>query len=285
MRLRLLDLFCKAGGAAMGYHRAGFEVVGVDCEAQPHYPFEFHRADAIEFWDAHGRRFHAIHASPLCQGFSQGRFIHPEKIDYPNQIAATRAALLRTGKPYVLENVPNAPLGPSIMLCGLMFGLGVLRHRWFESNLCLLGPAHPKHPAGVLTGSAHGYSGKDTPMVCVVGHNFRVDVARRAMGIDWMNRDELSQAIPPAYTEFIGKQLLRAGRSPAEGSHGDPEGARPEPALAESADLWAADGECAADRADPGSRGAESVCEVSPAARSGAVAPGDLPAAETGRAV
>ena len=200
---RLLDLFCGAGGAAMGYHRAGFEVVGVDINPQPHYPFEFHQGDAMT-WPLEG--FDVIHASPPCQVFvtrgrTQRRADRPPHLDLVPQ---TRHRLDASGTRYVIENVATSSLRPDIVLCGSMFGLKVRRHRHFEGRPPLL----PWTPMCNHTG----------PIFGVYGHGAgprkeRTDwgtVAdwREAMGIDWMTRDELTQAIPPAYTEWIGRQLL-----------------------------------------------------------------------------
>lgn len=135
---RLLDLFCGAGGAAMGYHRAGFEVVGVDLKPQKHYPFEFHQADALEFLAEHGREFDVIHASPPCQAHTSLKNLHDK--DYPELIEPTRRLLEKTGLPYIIENVVGAPLRNPILLCGSSFGLRVRRHRLFESNWFLIAP-------------------------------------------------------------------------------------------------------------------------------------------------
>ncbi|MFI6870862.1 class I SAM-dependent methyltransferase [Nocardia sp. NPDC050406] len=206
---RLLDLCCCAGGAGTGYRRAGFEVVGVDIVAQPRYPFTFHRADAIEFLTAHGHEFDAVHASPPCQEYTPLHALHPEKT-YPDLVAATRDALEALGKPYVIENVMSAPLRKdrSITLCGGMFGLRTYRHRRFESNIGLRAPSHPAHVARTATSRrrerwAQGWH------ISVTGDVGRY-VGPEAMGIDWMTGDELCQAIPPAYTHHIGRQLLTA---------------------------------------------------------------------------
>jgi len=185
----------------MGYHRAGFDVVGVDIAPQKNYPFEFHQADALEYLAAHGCEFDAIHASPPCQRYSIGtQRWNPE--DYPDMVADVRHLLDATWKPYVIENVTRAPLvkSRSVILCGTMFGLNVIRHRAFESNLLLFGNAyHPKHPprGEFVTCAGHGGNGSNAYKVWC-----------GAMGIDWMTKDELAQAIPPAYTEYIGRQLL-----------------------------------------------------------------------------
>lgn len=207
--MRLLDLFSCAGGAGTGYRRAGFEVVGVDIELQPRYPFEFHQADALEFLAAHGGEFDAVHASPPCQAYTPLGALHPHK-EYPDLVAATRAALEELGRPYVIENVMTAPLikDRSIVLCGAMFGLRTYRHRRFESRLDLSAPLHPKHTVRTATRQrkalwAQGWN------VSITG-DVGVYVGPEGMGIDWMSGNELCQAIPPAYTECIGRQLLAA---------------------------------------------------------------------------
>jgi DNA (cytosine-5)-methyltransferase 1 len=198
-RPRLLDLFCGAGCAATGYHRAGFDIVGIDNRPQPHYPYEFHQADALEY-PLDG--FDAIHASPPCQAYSiLGNFALG---DYPDLYNATRERLTATGRPWIIENVPGAPYRQGVTLCGSMFGLGVRRHRNFEASWLMLSP-----------GCTHRDQG---PTLTVCGHPGGVEALRRpagtadqwrtAMGIDWMTAREITQAIPPAYTEHIGAQLL-----------------------------------------------------------------------------
>ena len=194
----LLDLCCKAGGAAMGYVRAGFEVVGVDIAPQPHYPFRFIQADALTF-PLSG--YDAYHASPPCQRFSRCKAMrrHEQRI-YPDLVAPLRQRVLATGKPYVLENVPGAPLRSPLTLCGRMFGLKLLRHRWFESNVLLLSPG----------GCSHAGLQWRRDFLTVAGHLSGKAEWPAAMGIDWMISAELAQAIPPAYTAYIGCQLLAA---------------------------------------------------------------------------
>jgi DNA (cytosine-5)-methyltransferase 1 len=203
--MRLLDLFCGAGGAAMGYHRAGFEVVGVDIKPQRHYPFEFHQADALEFLAEHGRGFDVIHASPPCQAYTALRSLQPGK-EYPDLGGAVRTELAACRKAWVIENVPGSPLRRCITLCGTMFGLRVYRHRLFESSEMLWQPQHPEHIAKTSTKKRRRDFAAGM-FISVTGDVGRW-VGPACMGIDWMTGDELSQAIPPAYTEYIGSQLF-----------------------------------------------------------------------------
>jgi len=188
----LLDLFCGAGGAAKGYLDAGWSVVGVDVRKQPRYPGVFVQADALAY---------------------VGKFATPDLMPQ------VRMALEATGKPWIIENVRGAPFcRPCVMLCGLMFGLPLFRHRLFESNCLLLTPVHPSHAGkrigengfccvaghgGQWTGYASNFTRKRLPKEVT-----RVAAWRQAMGIDWMTRDELSQALPPDYTHYLGGQLL-----------------------------------------------------------------------------
>jgi DNA (cytosine-5)-methyltransferase 1 len=212
--VKLLDLFCCAGGAGMGYHRAGFEVVGVDIAPQPRYPFAFIQADAVEYVTEHGREYDAIHASPPCQHHSVAtKSWNGDPAAWPDLIEPTREALRHSGKPYVIENVVGAPLRDPVLLCGTMFaGLRVLRHRLFECNWDLTAPEHPKHPLVYTRDKRKNHYGKldeSTAFVQVTGGgNCSKTAASSAMGIDWMTKRELNEAIPPAYTEYIGKQLL-----------------------------------------------------------------------------
>lgn len=215
MKPRLLDLFCCAGGAGMGYQRAGFEVIGVDINPQPRYPFEFHQGDALAYLAEHGHEFDAIHGSPPCHDHSALRHTMAGGLHGTAWLLdATRNHLRGFGLPYVIENVPGAPMDSPITLCGSMFGLGahcgdeyrqLRRHRQFESNVALVAPScsHEGRAVGVYGGGRTkrlpgggrgGYQGLKSERV-------------EAMGIDWMTQAELSQAVPPVYTEFIGHQL------------------------------------------------------------------------------
>jgi len=197
--MKLLDLFCGAGGASVGYRRAGFEVVGVDINPQTNYPYEFILADALKF-DL--RSFDAIHASPPCQNYcwcttkarNQGK-------TYPDLIEPIRNRLIDSGKPYVIENVVGAPLLNPTYLEGTMFGLGVIRRRLFETNWWLPQPMYISRKGTVRDRTYFSVAGNGGD-----GSN-RVDDWRKAMGINWMTRAEIKQAIPPAYTEYIGQYL------------------------------------------------------------------------------
>lgn len=212
---RLLDLFCGAGGAAVGYHRAGFEVVGVDFVAQPHYPFEFHLANAMTY-SLDG--FEVIHASPPCQRYSRITGINGNREDHPDLIGPVRERLVAAGVPFVIENVPDAApeLRDYITLCGSSFGLDVRRHRLFELGgwSLVFVPAcahHWQRPRFRSLNQEGRLAGKLSPVVGVFGStNYAGELAVRkaAMGIDWMTNDELVNAIPPAYAEWIGAQLM-----------------------------------------------------------------------------
>lgn len=211
--MRLLDLFCGAGGCSggcsVGYARAGFEVVGVDINPQPRYPFEFHQSDWLEYLMAHWQEFDVIAASPRCQPYSLTAPLCGHVFDYLDEIAEVRKALDWTGKSYIIENVPGSPLINPLMLCGTMFGLRVLRHRLFECNPILWWPpASCCHWARVAPCFGKGsYDKSGYEFVTVAGKNCPPGIGGPAMGIDWMTGPQLSQAIPPAYTEFIGKRL------------------------------------------------------------------------------
>lgn len=209
MKPRLLDLFCGAGGAGMGYNLAGFDVVGVDINPQPRYPFDNFQDDALEFLDKHGAGFDAIHASPPCQAYTPLGALHRHKV-YPDLVAVTRMMLDALGTPYVIENVMAAPLDKdrSVTFCGGMFGLRTYRHRRFESRLELTAPEHPKHVTLTATSQrkARWAEGWHVSVTGDVG----TYVGPEAMGINWMTGNELCQAIPPTYTEYVGRQLMEA---------------------------------------------------------------------------
>jgi DNA (cytosine-5)-methyltransferase 1 len=252
---RLLDLFSGAGGAAMGYHRAGFdEIVGVDNRPQPRYPFAFVQGDALDYLAAHGREFDAIHASPPCQAFTALKTMWNSR-EHADLVEPTRGLLRATTLPWVIENVPGAPLARgAAMLCGTMFNLGtndgraeLRRHRYFELSHALTTLIPECAHGGITVGvygdgngrdyrrdpvviGVYGRHGRDRrrikPSVGVYGHaggksvrdgtqQFSTKERGEAMGIDWMTSNELSQAIPPAYTQWIGARLLAAMASHA----------------------------------------------------------------------
>lgn len=225
-RPRLLDLFCGAGGCTKGYQEAGFYVVGVDVKPQPNYcGDEFHQADALEFLTYELPEFDAIHASPPCQNQSTLKARWQDR-EHPELIGETRELLEATGLPYVIENVEGAKavLREPTMLCGTTFGLPLRRHRLFETNFPLMSPgcSHGAWPARFDV-YEHG-KWRKTAFVPVYGYGGgkEREAGPAAMGIDWMNRAELTQAIPPAYTRFIGEQLMALIDQPTkEGSrHG-----------------------------------------------------------------
>ncbi len=210
---RLLDLFCCAGGAATGYSDAGFEVIGVDIDPQPNYPFCFIRSDALTLDLKFLKTFDAIHASPPCQSYSDLAKRNGNADSWPRLVEPVRDILIRSGLPYVIENVEGAPLKNPVMLCGTMFkGLRVLRHRLFEANFPILTPKHGLHPRVHTKDKRKSHYGKTDDMLDFVqvtgGGNSSVAAARDAMGIAWMKKSELNEAIPPAYTCLIGRQLL-----------------------------------------------------------------------------
>lgn len=203
MKLKCLDLFCCGGGAGMGYHQAGMEVVGIDIANQPKYPFEFVKCDAIKYLLDHGKDFDLIHASPPCQGYSNLTPLSA-KGNHDKIIHIVRDALIKIGKPYVIENVAGArkDLKDPIMLCGSMFGLRTQRHRYFETSFSLVAPCecdHSEIPLLVTTASkASRALRKRLGMKPKTVKN-----APMAYGIDWMGFSELKEAIPPAYTKYI----------------------------------------------------------------------------------
>jgi DNA (cytosine-5)-methyltransferase 1 len=227
----LLDLFSGAGGAARGYQQAGFCVLGVDVKPQPHYAgCRFHQADALEC-PLDG--FDAIHASPPCPGYSRLRHLPWLRgRGWPLLIPETRQRLVAAGVPWVIENVMDAPLD-GVFLCGLMFGLPVYRHRRFESSEFMLAPAHPRHEVvighgrmvndrrkGTLNSTSNIGAPANHSFVTVARGQFKKADGERALGIDWMTNPELAEAIPPAYTEWIGRLVLVAIAERACGGEG-----------------------------------------------------------------
>jgi DNA (cytosine-5)-methyltransferase 1 len=200
---RLLDLFCGAGGAGMGYHRAGFEVTGVDIEPQPNYPFEFVRADAMTFPLA---GFDVIHASPPCQAYAESAQDR-KRDDNPDLLLPVLERLGATGKPYVIENIPTAPMPGSVVLCGSTFDLPIVRHRrfWVVPDLILVPSLC--HQGKYARSVDHG------PRFAPYAQGswearWRAEVLPVVW--PWMMLNEAGQAIPPAYTEFIGGQLIES---------------------------------------------------------------------------
>lgn len=224
-----MDLFCGEGGAGAGYHDVGFEVVGVDNSAKrlDNYPFTFVRADAIEYLLANGHHFDAIHASPPCTGYTRGTAAIPDRMErYDRLIGATRKALRIVGKPYIIENVADArpELIDPVMLCGRMFGLGTIdedgtplaldRHRLFEggNGVTLTAPLHVKHDRSVQVAGAYGGARRDKREAREVRKGGYVprslDVLRNLLGTPWMTEEGCFLSIPPAYTRFLGRQLM-----------------------------------------------------------------------------
>jgi len=195
MRPRLLDLFCGGGGAGEGYRRAGFDVFGVDIRPQPRYPFAFVQADALEHLALYGGAYDAVHASPPCQRYSKATRWRGDPASHPDLVAAVRAALRESGRPFVIESVPGAALQCPVVLCGSMFGLAVRRHRLFElSSVWALVPDCRHRPGDC----SFDHGGKQTE-----------SAYREAMGCGWMTVHEARQAVPPAYTRYIGLQLRK----------------------------------------------------------------------------
>lgn len=220
--MRLLDLFCGAGGAAVGYRRAGFTgIVGVDINPQPNYPFEFIQSDAMVFMDDILNdeefslllgEFDVIHASPPCQAYSAGaRMRSGYEKEHPKLIEPVREFLVRSGLPYVIENVVGAPFLSPIRICGSQFGLGVRRHRLFESNMALFSSYCTHDRQDVVVGV---YGDHPEDALIRKGHPAirakTIEHAKEVMGIDWMQTwQEVKEAIPPAYTQYIGEQLVQ----------------------------------------------------------------------------
>lgn len=202
-----LDTYCCQGGASKGYADAGFTVLGVDVDDQRRYPFAFVQADAVDFIRRYGHLFDSHSASPPCQLYSKTHRI--QKNDHPDLIGPTRDALEATGRPFVIENVMDAKpeLRNPVMLCGAMFGLETYRHRLFEpgGGFSFEPPAHPEHVAKT---TKMGRPVRQGEFMHVVGNFTGVDKGRDVMRMPWATRDGLREAIPPAYSEYIGVRLM-----------------------------------------------------------------------------
>jgi DNA (cytosine-5)-methyltransferase 1 len=200
---RALDLFCGAGGASEGLSLAGYDVTGVDISHQPNYRYTLVVADVFELPMSYFKEFDLIWASPPCQRYSFSRT--PNRKKHPDYIHIIRDTLELTRKPYIIENVPNAPLIEPIMLCGRMFDLPLIRHRLFESNYELKKPEHKPHDGNEIPVYGNGTS---LWHVNTKGKKFTISEKQSAMGIHWMNRRELSQAIPPIYARYLAEQFI-----------------------------------------------------------------------------
>ena len=213
-RLKLLDLFCCAGGAARGYHDAGFDVVGVDIGPQPRYPYEFIQADVMALDASFIESFDAVHASPPCQAYSDLAKRNGNGHMWPRLIEPVRDMMVASGKPYVIENVEGAPLRDYIVLCGTMFdNLRVIRHRLFETNFLIDLPEHKPHPLVHTFDKRKAHYGKTDERKDYVqvtgGGNCTLAAAHDAMDINWrMMKREINEAIPPAYSEFVGRAMI-----------------------------------------------------------------------------
>ncbi|MEV8318011.1 SAM-dependent methyltransferase [Streptomyces sp. NPDC059900] len=209
--LTVLDVFCCQGGASMGYYLAGYDVVGVDKEDQPRYPFPFIQGDAIEYILAHGHEYDLIAGSPPCQRYTNAQRIRGNT--HPDLVGPTRAAMDATGRPWIIENVEGAPLLDTVLLCGAMFRLRTYRHRLFESSLPLGSRLHPRHLAPVAKMGRPVRAGE---FMHIVGNFTGADLAREIMAMPWASREGLREAIPPAYAKFLGDQaaaLILADRA------------------------------------------------------------------------
>lgn len=204
--MRVLDLFCGQGGAGWGYHLAGCDVTGVDIRPQPRYPAQmtFVHGDALAYLLQYGRQYDLIHASPPCRAYTKSTGGVAWKWVHPDLIGPVRQALHQIGRPYIIENVPNAPLEDPVVLCGAMFGLRMYRHRLFETSFPLRVPEHPEHVTPV---AKMGRPAKEGEFLSLVGNFSGLAVAREAIGMPWANQDGVRQAVPPAYTQWIGRQI------------------------------------------------------------------------------
>lgn len=204
--MKLLDLYCCGGGAGYGYELAGFDVTGIDIEPQPKHRGKFIQADAIEYLNNHFHEYDVIHASPPCQAYSKASMqFRQQGKEYVDLIKATREALIKTNKPYIIENVPGSPLINPITLCGSMFGMKTYRHRLFESNIKLITPHHHPHSN---KNAKMGRKPKEDEFIQYVGHFSGVGQVQEMTGLHWLGQHELAQSIPPQYTKFIGEQII-----------------------------------------------------------------------------
>jgi DNA (cytosine-5)-methyltransferase 1 len=203
---RILDLCCGGGGAAMGYWIAtdgDCEIVGIDNQPQPKYPFKFFQHDALDYAESQIHKFDFVHVSPPCQRYST---ITPNPSIHPDLISAFREILQASGKPYVIENVPGSPLINPVLLCGTMFGLNIIRHRLFETfPMILFAPTYCRHEKPVVK---HGRRpDREKHYAAATGHFSDVEFVQQSMGIDWLGQKGLAQAIPPAFTKWVFEQI------------------------------------------------------------------------------
>ncbi len=211
--LKLLDACCGVGGATRGYMNSGFHVTGVDINPQPDYCGDiFIQGDAIEYIREYGYQYDFIHVSWPCQAYSTLTKGTNYGLKYPDLIQLGRQVMRESGRPWVIENVAGAPIRKDLMLCGEMFGLGVIRHRFFEiSGVEIPNPIHLRH-RGRVAGMRHGvwYQGPYFAVYGEGGGKGTVPEWQTAMGIDWTdNRKSIAEAIPPAYTELIGRNIIK----------------------------------------------------------------------------
>jgi len=220
---RLLDFCCKAGGTSMGYHMAGFNVVGIDIEPQPNFPFQFYVEDVMKIGDKQingiRRNFDALAGSPPCQGFGALKAL--AKQPKPEILIRVREIFEAADLPYIIENVPGAPLIDPVQVCGSALGLRVQRHRMFESNCDIEGTPcehlwqdrdkrythipnklYEDYRSGVVSVAGRGDGSH-------FQNQSQAEIWSHAMGIDWMNMEEMGQAIPPFFTWHLGKQLIK----------------------------------------------------------------------------